>query len=88
MDRKAILEIVSAIESAQKTYPIKKIKKVPWRSPTRQWDRIIGRVCTGCGKRLGEYEYKNNLAFCYECRRILFPETISSRESFNKKLVR
>jgi hypothetical protein len=50
-----------------------------WRSQSRQWDYIIGTVCLGCGKLLGRYEELNRLAWCYSCRRILFPETTMRR---------
>ena len=61
-----------------------------WRSSYRQWDRIIGTVCIGCGIKLGRYENLNNLAFCFSCREILFPETVTKkevkqRESGNRK---
>jgi hypothetical protein len=49
------------------------------------WDYLICRICAGCGKPLGKYEYRNNLAFCYQCRKILFPETVSPDETFRIK---
>ena len=88
MDREAALEIINAIKLAQKKYPINEPngkKPPPWRSPHRQWDKIICRICAGCGKRLGRYENTKNLAFFYECREILFPESIPARESFKRK---
>ena len=46
-----------------------------------QWDKIICILCTGCKKPLGRYENFNRLAFCHSCREILFPETITPRDS-------
>ena len=88
MEQAAALEIKNAIESAQENYPIIQsdgAEPLKWRSPGRQWDRIINKVCSGCGKRLGRYENKNDLAFCYECREILFPESIPARKTFKKR---
>jgi len=50
----------------------------PWRSESRQWDCIVRVVCLGCGNTLGRYERINRLAFCFNCRDVLFPETIGS----------
>jgi len=47
-----------------------------WRSPHRQWDYIVCTVCLGCGKPLGRYENMKRLAFCENCREILYPETV------------
>ena len=88
MEPEAALEIINAIESAQMNYPIHESdRKEPSKlqSPDRQWDRIVRKVCTGCGNRLGKYENTNNLAFCYECCAILFPESIPERGSFRGK---
>ena len=46
-----------------------------------QWDFIIRAVCLGCGRTLGRYEINHNLAFCFTCRRILFPETVARTKS-------
>ena len=89
MEQEAALEIKNAIESAQENYPIRERSRAElskWRSPNRQWDRIINKVCSGCGKRLGRYENKNNLAFCYECREILFPESIPAQGNVQEKI--
>jgi hypothetical protein len=55
------------------------------RSKNRQWDYIIRTVCTGCGKTLGQYENLNGFAFCFDCRKILFPETIVGHEPLGKR---
>jgi hypothetical protein len=47
----------------------------------RQWDYIICKVCTGCGKQLSRYDNLNGYAFCFSCREILFPETVIYQES-------
>ena len=80
-----MLEVIKAIEDAGRKYKVKVPKPKNWRSPNRQWDRIIRTVCTGCGRPLGRYENENKLAFCYQCRRILFPETMPSKESWQRK---
>jgi len=88
MEQAAALEIKNAIESAQENYPIHepcRAEMSKFQSPNRHWDRIINKVCSGCGKRLGRYENKNDLAFCYECREILFPESIPARKTFKKR---
>jgi hypothetical protein len=88
MEPETAIEIKNAIELAQENYPIIQsdgAEPSKWRSPNRQWDRIINKVCSGCGKRLGRYENKNNLAYCFECREILFPESIPARKSFRKR---
>jgi len=40
------------------------------------WDQMVRGVCIGCNGTLNHSELKRNLAFCYSCRRVLFPETI------------
>ena len=89
MNKDKIYEIIKAIEAIQGDYytaesrPTHRSKN--WRSEHRMWDYLICRVCSGCGKPLGKYEYRNNLAFCYQCRKILFPETVSPHETFRNK---
>ena len=88
MDPETVIEIKNAIESMQKNYPINtpsRAEPPERRPPSRQWDRVICKLCGGCGKRLGRYENAKNLAFCYECREILFPESTPARELFRGK---
>lgn len=40
------------------------------------WDQMVRGVCIGCNGTLSHSELKRRLAFCYSCRRVLFPETI------------
>ncbi len=87
MYKSAYQEITQAIEAVSGGYKKLQPRKPHYRSPNRQWDRIICRVCTGCGKPLGRYENKNRLAFCFECREILFPETVTQQKSWPKKSV-
>lgn len=56
----------------------------PSLSNSRHWDRIICTLCVGCGKALGRYENLRRLAFCHECREVLFPETVSPRSRHSK----
>jgi hypothetical protein len=53
-----------------------KRRTFPRRSFGGQWDYIVRAVCLGCGRTLGRYENLHRLAFCYNCRKVLFPETI------------
>ena len=90
MDKDKMYEIIRAIEAIQGDYYTdenrpKTLRSKDWRSENRMWDYIICRVCAGCGKPLGRYEYRNNLAFCYQCREILFPESVSPHETFRNR---
>jgi hypothetical protein len=38
-----------------------------------------------CGKSLGRYELENRLAFCFNCRKMMFPETAPIRAWEAKK---
>ena len=51
-----------------------------WRSKGK-FDCIIRRICMGCERTLGRYEINHALAFCFNCRIFLFPETIAQNES-------
>ena len=55
-----------------------------FRSYDRKWDYIVCTLCTGCGKPLGRYENLNRLAFCRNCRALLFPETVSPEHSIDR----
>jgi len=72
-----LYEVTQAIRAVSNRYKLPEKRDQNWRSPHRQWDRIICRVCAGCGKQLGRYENRKNLAFCYSCREILFSDTIT-----------
>jgi hypothetical protein len=84
MYKSAYQEITQAIETIKGGYKKLRSRKSCYRSTNRQWDRIIRTLCTGCGKPLGRYENQKRLAFCFECRRILFPDTINPKESWRK----
>ena len=81
MDKYKIYEVIKAIESCQRDYSVNESRDNSWRSKNRQWDYIICTVCTGCGKRLSPYENHKGLAFCFSCREILFPETVTLDKS-------
>lgn len=49
--------------------------------PKKKWDKVLRAVCMGCGKTLSGWEVKNHWAYCYSCRKILFPGTLEVRES-------
>jgi len=86
MNKDKIYEIIKAVEAIQGDYYTDESRSThgskSWRSEHRMWDYLICKVCAGCGKPLGKYEYRNNLAFCYQCRKILFPESVSPKETF------
>lgn len=85
MYKSAYQEITHAIETIKDGYKNQRSRKPSYRSTNRQWDCIICTMCTGCGKPLGRYENQNRLAFCFECRKILFPDTINPKESWRKQ---
>jgi hypothetical protein len=83
-DYDGMYEVKGAIEAEQLEY-VETGSPPKLRSKDRQWDAIICTVCAGCGKPLGSYENQNRLAYCFDCRRILFPETIHPRASHDKR---
>ena len=70
-----------ANKAYQRSYSTFKRRPNTWRSSSRQWDYIIRMVCIGCGKTLGRFETKHGFAYCFNCRKILFPETIGNFKS-------
>jgi hypothetical protein len=40
-----------------------------------KFDRIIRVLCLGCGRTLHFHEQVKGYAWCYSCRRALFPES-------------
>ena len=85
MYKSAYREIARAIEDVKNGYQNVRSERSRFRSPDRRWDRILWFVCAGCGKPLGKYETEKKLSYCYECREILFPETIRPIESWRKR---
>lgn len=81
----AYREIARAIEDVKSGYQRIKSEKAAYRSPNRRWDLILWVLCGGCGKPLSKYETRKKLSYCYECREVLFPETIRPRESWRKR---
>ena len=49
------------------------------------WDFIIRAVCSGCGKTLSRYDNIRKFAFCYQCRSVLWPETVIPFKAFRKR---
>ena len=78
-------EVKEAIEAQNRSYSARQRRPKTWRSKDRQWDYIICTICVGCGKPLSRYENLNRLAYCFDCRRILFPETIARPVSHAKR---
>ena len=50
----------------------------PTRSRTHDWDYIVRMLCMGWGSKLGQFEIRHNLGFCFSCRQFLFPETVGA----------
>ena len=50
----------------------------PKRKRKGQWDSIIRIICIGCGRTLGRYENLHRFAYCFTCRKVLYPETVYS----------
>ena len=84
MDEYETYEVEKGMEPYDGNRPYGKSEN--WRSAKRQWDRIVCIVCTGCGKPLSRYENLNRMAFCLDCREVLFPETIGPREALRRKV--
>ena len=76
-------EVIDTIDAISGTYY--SIENETWRSPKHKWDRIICKVCIGCGQKLSQYENKLPFAFCFDCRDVLFPETVTAKEAWQKK---
>ena len=74
-------QIYQDANAHQKSYSTYERRPKIWRSKRRQWDYIICKVCTGCGKQLRRYDNLKGYAFCFSCREILFPETVRYQES-------
>ena len=88
MNKYEMIEVERAIKACQrghssfrKQHGRYKKKPKPWRSSHRKWDVILRKVCMGCGRTLGRYELYNNYAWCYNCRKYLFPETVLQSHS-------
>jgi hypothetical protein len=73
------------IERLKQGYNPTRYRDKPLRSYTRQWDYIICKTCIGCSKPLGRYDNLKGFAFCYHCRKILFPETVFYSRPFPKR---
>jgi len=81
MNRYEIDEVNRAIRGYHDDDHYYKNRTHPYRSENRQWDRIIGIACTGCGKIMNRYNTRQGHAFCYNCRSLLFPERNNSKPS-------
>ena len=73
-------EVIKAIEACNGYYSAYEIEPNVQIPDNRQWDRIICTLCAGCGKPLSRHDNFNRHAYCMECREILFPETVASKE--------
>lgn len=80
MVRYELYEIARAIKAHNGTYESRERSPERFRSSSRKWDYVIRVVCNGCGRTLSQHEVRNGLAYCFSCRKVLFPETIPSYE--------
>lgn len=78
-------EVKNAIEACKGDYNGYKRQSGYRRSNNRQWDYIICKVCIGCGKPLSRYDNLRGYAFCFKCRKTLFPETIDHSQARGKR---
>ena len=85
MNRYEVYEIDRAIRSQNGTYKARDRNPETFRSSSRRWNYVVRAVCSGCGKTLNQYEVRSRLAYCFSCRRILFPEPIHAYESPRKR---
>jgi hypothetical protein len=81
-----LYEVIKAVEACHEHYKAYKKRPNPWRSENTQWDYII-RVCTECGVMLNRYDSLKVHAFCYSCREVLFPETVTPSKAFDKDFI-
>lgn len=79
MKRADAYEITRAVRAVQRSRKPGLTGERKWRSPERRFDRVLWRICLGCGRPLGRYEDLNDLAYCYDCRRVLFPGTTGQK---------
>ena len=82
-----LYEVNSAIGFCCNGYESLKIQSGYGHSKYKQWDYIIGTVCTGCGRLLSRYDTGKGRAFCYQCSQILFPEPEHRSTSYKKDSV-
>lgn len=51
----------------------------------KPWDFIIRVICSGCGKTLSRNDNIGRYAYCYQCRSVLWPETVNPYKAFRKR---
>ena len=78
-------EVKGAIGICNNGYESYKSQPGYLHSKYRQWDYIINKICTGCKKPISRYDTLEGYAFCSQCRRILFPETVNRSSSHGKR---
>jgi len=81
MVKHGLYEIERAIKAHNGTYESRERNSEIFRPSIRKWDYVVRAVCCGCGRTLNQYEVINRHAYCFSCRRILFPEPIHAYES-------
>ena len=74
-ERYQINDAIKAYNYSETAY---RKKPTPRRKKSGQWDSIIRAICIGCGRTLGRYENLHRFAYCYNCPKVLFPETVYS----------
>jgi len=81
-EKRQIRQAIEAVNGTQRYYEPRPSSPGPRGG---RWDKVIRVVCLGCAKTLGRYELLHGLAFCFECRRVLFPETVYANKSARNK---
>jgi len=81
MNTYEIYQVKKAISAHNGSRDAYKRRPVTRGSNGGQWDYVLRAVCLGCGRTLGQFELQNNLGFCFNCRKILFPETVARVKS-------
>lgn len=81
MVKYGLYEIERAIRAHNGAYESRERNAETFRSSIRRWDYVVRAVCSGCGRTLNQYDVRYRHAYCFSCRKILFPEPINVYES-------
>lgn len=85
MNAYELYEVNKAINDVSKGYNEIGRSQKTLAPKTNKWDYILRKICLGCNKTLGIYEVQNNLAFCFQCRKYLFPETVYHQDPIKNR---
>ena len=86
MVRYDLSEIDRAIRAHNETYRVHNRRDTrPVRLRGGRWDFMVRAVCNGCGRTLSQHELRKGLAYCFNCRKVLFSETIPAYEPVRRQ---